>query len=249
MPARRPGVSGVVYGCAVRPFGVWIGIDIWCDDRLMSRPVGAYLFDQGWERERARLSGLSAGFDPVTIRLLEDLGVGPGWSCCEVGAGAGSIARWLAGRVAPHGRVMVTDLDTRFLSDLAELPGVEVRQADVMSDPFPPDAFDLIHARAVLEHLPGREQVIPALAAGLRPGGVLLVEDTVIGGDFGRATEPMVQPRRISEAFIRVLEAVGAGFRAVGADPRVRAAATRLVDRCGADPGRCCVCFAVGHRR
>ena len=84
MPARRPGVSGVVYGCAVRPFGVWIGIDIWCDDRLMSRPVGAYLFDQGWERERARLSGLSAGFDPVTIRLLEDLGVGPGWSCCEV---------------------------------------------------------------------------------------------------------------------------------------------------------------------
>ena len=66
---------------------------------------------------------------------------------------------------------MVTDLDTRFLSDLAGLPGVEVRQVDVTSDPLPPDAFDLIHARAVLEHLPGREQVIPALAAGCAPAG------------------------------------------------------------------------------
>ena len=122
--------------------------------------------------------------------------------------------------MAPHGRVMVTDLDTRFLSDLAGLPGVQVRQADITSDPLPPDAFDLIHARAVLEHLPDREQVISALAAGLRPGGVLLVEDTVIGGDFGRAAEPMVHPRRLAEAFIRVVEAVSAGFRAVGADPR-----------------------------
>ena len=42
----------------------------------------------------------------------------------------------------------------------------------------------------------------------------------MIGGDFGRAAEPMVRPRWFAEVFIRVLEAVSAGFRAAGADPR-----------------------------
>ena len=179
------------------------------------------------------MSGLSAGFDPVTIRLLEDLGVGPGWWCCEVGTGAGSIAGWLAGGVAPHGRVMVTDFDTRFLSDLAGLPGVKVRQADLKSDPPPPDAFDPIHARAVLEHLPGGEQVIPALAAGLHLGGVLLIEDTVIGGDFrpGRRTDGSPEKGRRS-----VHPGPGSRqrrFPCGGRGPAVRAATTRLIDRYG----------------
>jgi len=58
----------------------------------------------------------------------------------------------------------------------------------------------------------------------------------------------MVHPRRVAEAFIRVLEAVSAGFRAVGADPRFGPRLPGLLIDTGADPGRCCVCFSVGHR-
>ena len=41
--------------------------------------------------------------DPLTVRYLLRLGVGDGWRCLEVGAGAGSIVRWLSDRVGPNG--------------------------------------------------------------------------------------------------------------------------------------------------
>src|SRR5262245_437675 len=46
------------------------------------------------ELERLRLlEGMS---DPFSIHCLRQLGIQPGWRCLEVGAGAGSIAGWLA---------------------------------------------------------------------------------------------------------------------------------------------------------
>ena len=67
-------------------------------------------------------------------------GVGPGWRCLEVGAGAGSIAGWLADRVGPSGQVIATDLDTRFLEQQAR-PNLEVRRHDVVRDPLETDAL------------------------------------------------------------------------------------------------------------
>jgi precorrin-6B methylase 2 len=65
--------------------------------------------------ERERLALLTQVADPITIRRLTDLRVGRGWSCLDVGAGDGSVAHWLAGRVGPIGRVVATDLNLRFL--------------------------------------------------------------------------------------------------------------------------------------
>src|SRR6266542_2540242 len=146
----------------------------------MSTTGASYLFNQDREQERARLAGLSAQFDPVTVRHLATVGVAAGWHCLEVGAGAGSIARWLAAMVGSTGRVVATDLDTRFLDDLPH-PPVEVVRHDIAGDPVEQDAFDLVHARAVLEHVPSRGEVVPRLAKALRPGGVLVLEDLVFG--------------------------------------------------------------------
>ena len=62
-----------------------------------------------------RFSGLDATFDPSTIRYLTGMGVTDGWACWKVGAGSGSIARWLAERVGPAGSVRATDIDPRFI--------------------------------------------------------------------------------------------------------------------------------------
>ena len=43
------------------------------------------------EAERERLDALEAAIDPTSRRHLEALGVGPGWTCLEVGGGGGSI--------------------------------------------------------------------------------------------------------------------------------------------------------------
>jgi SAM-dependent methyltransferase len=177
-----------------------------------------YLFDRVPEHERARLAGLSAQFDPATIRHLAMIGVAAGWHCLEIGAGTGSIARWLAATAGSTGRVVATDIDTQFLDDLPS-PPVEVVRHDITADPLEPGAFNLIHARAVLEHLPSRREVISRLVTALRPGGVLVLEDIVFGEALLPVLGRIVSPPSKAATLSRVIPALAAGFRAAGADP------------------------------
>jgi SAM-dependent methyltransferase len=135
-----------------------------------------YLLDNAGAEAPARLTALAALFDPGTIRHLESRGVGPGWHCLEVGGGGGSVAAWLAARVGPTGHVLVTDIDPRFLQAL-DLPDVEVRRHDIATDPLPESAFDVIHLRLVLNHLPEPARVLARLRTALKPGGWLVCED------------------------------------------------------------------------
>jgi len=102
--------------------------------------------------------------------------VGPGWRCWEVGAGGPTVAAWLAERTGPQGSVLATDIDVSWIGDPGPA-GVTVQRHDVVADPLPTGPFDLIHARLVLVHLPERATVAASLAALLRPGGWLVVED------------------------------------------------------------------------
>jgi SAM-dependent methyltransferase len=142
--------------------------------------MSSYIFDNAAEQPTAqRFGSLEILYDPRTIRFLEATGVGPGWRCLEVGGGSGSIAAWLADRVGAAGHVLVTDIDPRFLGGLAaaDRPNVEVRRHDVGADPLAEEAFDLVHARLVLIHAPEAPAALVRLAAALRPGGWLIVED------------------------------------------------------------------------
>jgi SAM-dependent methyltransferase len=129
-------------------------------------------------------------FDPETIERLERIEVAAGSQVLEVGAGSGSIAVWLARRVGPSGRVVATDVDTRFLERISQ-PQLEVLRHDVTKEEFAGQSFDLIHCRAVLAHLPDRDLVIEGMVGWLRPGGILLAEEPWI--DVGRlAPDPVV---------------------------------------------------------
>ena len=79
-----------------------------------------------------------------------------GWQCLEIGGGLGTITRWLSDRVGPEGRVLATDIDTRFLEAL-QLANVEVERHDVLCDPLPTAAFDLAYARLVRKHLTNQD--------------------------------------------------------------------------------------------
>src|SRR4051812_45567785 len=125
--------------------------------------MSKYIFDNAAEQPTSqRFANLESIYDPRTIAFLEATGIDAGWRCLEVGGGGGSVAAWLADRVGPSGDVLVTDIDPRFLQGLAASgrPNLEVRQHDITSDRLPPDAFDLIHARLVLLHLPGADRVL-----------------------------------------------------------------------------------------
>ena len=136
-----------------------------------------YAYDHGWAQERIRLAGLETALDPGTRSHMTRLGVRPGTRCLEIGAGGGSVAFWLSEQVAPNGTVVATDLETGFLE--SEANGrrcLEILRHDIMADALP-TGFDLVHARWLIEWLPDKRLALERMAAALRPGGVLLIEE------------------------------------------------------------------------
>jgi SAM-dependent methyltransferase len=126
------------------------------------------------EAERQRLVSIERAYDAGTFETLGKLGIKTHWRCLELGAGAGSVARWLAAQV-PDGTVTATDLDTRFLADV-KTDNLQVLRHDVTAEEFSDSSFDLIHARMVLSHLPDRTEVLRKLLRWLTPGGVAVIE-------------------------------------------------------------------------
>jgi ubiquinone/menaquinone biosynthesis C-methylase UbiE len=139
----------------------------------------AYLLDNANAKAGARMDVLARLYDPTSRRMLELAGIAAGWNCLEVGGGGGSVARWLAERVGPHGRVLCTDIDTRIIerAGASACGNLEVLRHDIAQDPLPANAFDLAHARLVMIHVPQRERALEKMAQALRPGGWLVIED------------------------------------------------------------------------
>jgi predicted O-methyltransferase YrrM len=140
----------------------------------VSERYGESVLSYSWSEERDRLLAMAEVADRTTFRILQDLGINPHWNCLEIGAGAGTVATWLAGQVV-DGEVLATDIDTRWL-EADTTSNMRVAKHDVVTDPLAESSFDLIHARFVLEHLPERDAVLAKLCRSLRPGGLLVVE-------------------------------------------------------------------------
>lgn len=148
-----------------------------------------YVYDDAWTEERARLAGLEAGLDAGTQRLLMDLGLDVGWSCLEVGAGGGSMARWLCDQVGETGRVVASDQQTTLLQALAH-PTLEVLTHDIVADPLPEAEFDLVHVRWMLHWLAAPAEALTKMVSALRPGGLLVAEEP----DFVTLTQTAPAP-------------------------------------------------------
>ncbi|MGH8992814.1 MAG: class I SAM-dependent methyltransferase [Acidimicrobiia bacterium] len=136
--------------------------------------ASSYGFDPAWTGERDRMVLAETLLDPISIRQLESVGMAAGRRGLEVGAGAGSMARWMAGRAGPTGRVVATDIDPRFLDAGA---GYEVARHDIVADPPLAGEFDVAHARLVLQHVADKDRAMANLVAALVPGGWLVVEE------------------------------------------------------------------------
>src|SRR5689334_19234277 len=98
-------------------------------------PPDEYVFeDVALEPEFVRLKAIESVFDPGTQRSLLATGEWAGRACLEVGAGAGSIARWMRSQSGAAGRVVAIDTNVRFLEalrDEIEIVRGDVRDADV----------------------------------------------------------------------------------------------------------------------
>ncbi|GGQ50375.1 class I SAM-dependent methyltransferase [Couchioplanes azureus] len=186
-----------------------------------------YAFDNDVSEAANQLRHIGETVDPHTLATLDTLGVEPGWHCWDVGAGSGSVARWLAERVGPRGHVLATDIKPHHVPPRDHL---EVLRHDVRTDPFPPRRFDLVHARLLLMHLPAREQILGRLTDALKPGGILVISDWETSHLDLVLDSPDEAGTRL---FRRFLDICLAGSPAVGIDPRWAAKANGAMRRAG----------------
>jgi SAM-dependent methyltransferase len=177
--------------------------------------VAEYLLDNRAAVAGARFAALSALFDDNTRRHVDALGIGPGAHCWEVGAGGPTVPQLLAQRVGPGGHVLATDLDVSWIDQVP--PVVEVRRHDIAADELPTSRFNLVHARLVLTHVPQRGPALRRMAAALRPGGWLLIEDFDVELQPLACPDPRnddeIRANRIRRGFIDLLRRRGTDLR------------------------------------
>ena len=165
---------------------------------------GALSKDSPDELERLRL--LEAWGDPDTHTALRAAGLGPASRCLEIGAGAGSVARWMADQCT-RGSVVAVDSDTRYLAD-HDRDNLVWRTGDIRLLDFPAGSFDIVHSRLTFCHLPDREAVLATAARWLAPGGSFVIGDAMCLPAAGSVHAPI---RR----FFGALET---GWQAQGSD-------------------------------
>jgi ubiquinone/menaquinone biosynthesis C-methylase UbiE len=168
----------------------------------------AYLFHDAQDAaELERLRLIESVFDEKTRQWLSSAGPLTGRRCFEVGAGAGSIADWLASQVGPAGATVAMDSNVRFLRRLQ--PRVRVIEGLLGPNSAPALDFDLVHARYVLIHNAEPGPIVDEMLRTLKPGGALLLEEP----DFS-AAKAFAGPAHLMQAFDRVTPAIRATFAA-----------------------------------
>ncbi|MER7585746.1 methyltransferase domain-containing protein [Kitasatospora sp. NPDC097691] len=161
---------------------------------------GTDLFAPDGTGEGERIDYGALAYDAATRARLTALGVGPGWRCLDVGAGTGTISRWLA-EEAGVDEVLALDRDPRFV-DARPVGRLRTMAADVTDPALAPGRFDLVHCRFVLMHLPTHAEVLARLADWVAPGGWLVVGDAV---DLTTADSPQPAYRRTMSAMWQAL--------------------------------------------
>jgi SAM-dependent methyltransferase len=173
-----------------------------------------YVFKSAEQKaEFERLKLLEDAFDEKTKELIQTSGIALGWSCLELGPGAGSILRWMSDSVGKEGKVVGIDKNTKNIEGI-NAKQVDKIEGDILDLELEFSDFDLIHARYVLIHVTESEKVIKKLIKLLKPGGVIILEEP----DFTAAQ--VVDDRLPSgQAHQRVNEAMNQMFIDLGFDP------------------------------
>jgi ubiquinone/menaquinone biosynthesis C-methylase UbiE len=118
-----------------------------------------------------------------TAKLLEELGVAPGMTVCDMGCGNGYYTLDLARSVGPQGRVLAVDIQPEMLHLLSErakaagINHIELIESTPLDPKLPEGAIDLILLVDVYHEFAYPLQMLQAMRKSLKPAGrIALVE-------------------------------------------------------------------------
>lgn len=142
------------------------------------------------ESERLRLQAQL--YDGLTRRFLEDAGLAPGMTVLDVGSGVGDVAFMAADLVGPTGRVVGVDSNPVVLETARERAhaqgraNVEFVTGDCRWAPLGND-FDAAVGRLVLMYTGDVTEAVRAVAARVRPGGIVAFAEAEFSPVLGYA--------------------------------------------------------------
>jgi SAM-dependent methyltransferase len=172
----------------------------------------AYLFDNADPEAAHQVQLLAAILDQHTRDVLVGLDLEGCTSALDLGAGAGTIAHFLADGCGIE-TVVALDANPQHIRPDER---IEIRQQNVADADLGDRQFDLIHARLLFMHQPHRDQLLKRAVAALRPGGHLVLSDwdcTRLDDMLLTADPPLV------DAFTAFQEALVRGGQRIGMDP------------------------------
>ncbi|MHC5026833.1 MAG: class I SAM-dependent methyltransferase [Planctomycetota bacterium] len=115
-------------------------------------------------------------FEPWARRMLDEHGPWEGRHVLDLATGTGVVARHLAERVAPGGRVIAADLNEEMLAiarercaDVAEIVRVEAMPADALT--LESDSVDVVVCQQGFQFFPDRAAAAREASRVLRGGG------------------------------------------------------------------------------
>ncbi|HKA86914.1 MAG TPA: methyltransferase domain-containing protein [Haliangiales bacterium] len=131
------------------------------------------------------------------------LRVAPGMTVADLGAGTGYFLPHLSPAVGPTGRVLALDVEpamVRYMRDRAARQGL----TNVVASAVPPDdprlpraGVDRVLIVDTWHHLPDRAAYSAKLAAGLKPGGMVVVVDFTKESRLGPPPAARVAPEDV----------------------------------------------------
>lgn len=192
-------------------------------------PRRSYTYLLGDSRtEAARLRAQARLWDPTAHALFDRLNIRRGARVLEIGPGAGSLHRELRRRAdGPVDAVEPSDAFARGIERIAAHDGFgrgQLWRANLAEVRLPRTHYDVIFARWVFLFLPEPAARVRQLAAALRPGGLLAIED------YQRETLRMLPP---PAAWQRFLAADRAFFESQGGDASIGARLPALYTAAG----------------
>ncbi|GHB46925.1 hypothetical protein GCM10007094_40380 [Pseudovibrio japonicus] len=120
-------------------------------------------------------------------------------SVLDLGCGIGEAACYFAKENFPNGRVTGLDAVQVFIALAARKAAEEAIQnvsfvcSDAATFEYGTNQYDLVYARLTLRHIADRKQVLQKVFKGLKPGGVIFIEESEPLRGKQRSDWPLVQ--------------------------------------------------------
>jgi ubiquinone/menaquinone biosynthesis C-methylase UbiE len=176
------------------------------------------------EIERLHVQGDTVA--PDAAIMLDKIGVGPGWSCIDIGCGPRGITDLMSARVGPAGRVVGMDGDPVFVEygKTHAPPNVEFRVGNAYGSDLPASSFDLVHMRFVASTAGDPETLLTEAKRLAKPGGVVALQEPDMAHLECHPPHP---------AFDKLKTALQGAFSSVGADIGLARDLYRIVRHAG----------------